>query len=124
MGNRLARATSMNSLRNRLALVFFVITLLAILVLYMYVAPGLRSRLLDDRLASLAATARHDSGMIAKTIGSSIRGPGVQGVVETVGLTSGDRVTLLSVSFAGGRPELSPSADSSLSHTCYASYSR
>jgi two-component system, OmpR family, sensor kinase len=106
----------MNSLRNRLALVFFVITLLAILVLYMYVAPGLRSRLLDDRLASLAATARHDSGMIAKTIGSSIRGPGVQGVVETVGLTSGDRVTLLSVSFAGGRPELSPSADSSLSH--------
>lgn len=114
--NRLIRATSMNSLRNRLALVFFAITLLAIAVLYMYVAPGLRSRLLDDRVASLAGTARQDSGAIRQTIGSSIGGPEVQSIVEKAGLTSGDRVTLLSVSFAGKRPQLSRFADSNLSH--------
>ncbi|HWF72044.1 MAG TPA: HAMP domain-containing protein, partial [Solirubrobacteraceae bacterium] len=113
---RLVLATSMNSLRNRLALVFFAITLLAIAVLYMSVAPGLRSRLLSDRLASLATTAHQDSSAIAETIGSSTSGPHVQGIVERAGLTSGDRVTLLSVSFAGGRPQLTPVADSSLSH--------
>jgi len=113
---RLALATSMNSLRNRLALIIFGITLLAIAVLYMYVAPGLRSRLLDDRLASLAAAARRDSGTIEQTIGSSASGHDVQSIVEQAGLTSGDRVTLLSVSFANGRPQLSASADSNLSH--------
>jgi signal transduction histidine kinase len=106
----------MNSLRNRLALVFFAITLLAIAVLYLYVAPGLRSRLVNDRLASLAGTARQHSAEIAQTIGGRVGGHGVQSVVEQVGLTSGDRVTLLSVSFAAGRPQLSPFADSNLSH--------
>ncbi|HEY5317028.1 MAG TPA: HAMP domain-containing sensor histidine kinase [Solirubrobacteraceae bacterium] len=113
---RVARAASVNSLRNRLALVFFAITFLAIAVLYMYVAPGLRSRLLDDQLASLAAAAHRNSGTIEQTIGSSLEGPDVQSIVEKVGLTSGDRVTMLSVSLAGGRPQLSASADSNLSH--------
>ncbi len=114
--SRFAAAMSMNSLRNRLALIFFGITLLAIAVLYLYVAPGLRSRLLNDQLASLAAAARRNSATIEQTIGSSLSGPDVQSIVEKAGLTSGDRVTLLSVSFAGGRPQLSASADSSLSH--------
>jgi two-component system OmpR family sensor kinase len=105
-----------NSLRNRLALLFFAITFLAIAVLYMYVAPGLRSRLLNDQLASLAIAARRDSGTIEQTIGSSVAGPDVQSIVEKAGLTSGDRVTLLSVSFADGQPQLSPFADSNLSH--------
>jgi signal transduction histidine kinase len=106
----------MNSLRNRLTFVFFAITFLAIAVLYMYVAPGLRSRLLGDQLASLATAARHNSGTIERTIGSSVAGSGVQRIVEKVGLTSGDRVTLLSVSVADGQPQLSPFADSNLSH--------
>ncbi|HEY2159848.1 MAG TPA: HAMP domain-containing sensor histidine kinase, partial [Solirubrobacteraceae bacterium] len=114
--DRLAQATSMNSLRNRLAMVFFGITLLAIAVMYLYVAPGLQSRLLDDQLAALANAARRDSGMIGQTIGTSANGPVVQGIVANAGLNSGDRVTLLSVSFAGGQPQLTPTADSNLSH--------
>ena len=110
------RATSVNSLRNRLALLFFAITLMAIAVLYLYVAPGLRSRLLSDQLASLATAARRNSATIEQTIGSSLGGPDVQSIVEKVGLTSGDRVTLLSVSLAGGQPQLSAFADSNLSH--------
>ncbi len=42
------------SLRNRLVLVFFAITVLAFAALYLYVTPGLRTRLVDARL--------HDSG--------------------------------------------------------------
>jgi signal transduction histidine kinase len=114
--NRLALATSIDSLRNRLALIFFGITLLAIAVLYLLVAPGLRSRLLNDQLASLANAARSDSGMIEKTIGTSASGTEVQSLVEQAGLSSGDRVTLLSVSVAEGRPQLIASADSNLSH--------
>src|SRR5437764_80389 len=45
------------SLRNRLALAFFAITFVAIVVLYVYVAPGLRSRLLSERLNELEAAA-------------------------------------------------------------------
>ncbi|MEA2198631.1 MAG: hypothetical protein QOJ25_2682 [Solirubrobacteraceae bacterium] len=112
----MAVAVSLNSLRNRVTLVFFAITFLAIVVLYMYVAPGLRSRLLNDQLHSLATAARRTSGQIEQTIGSSLGGPDVQGVVERAGLISGNRVTLLSVSFAGGRPQLAAFADSSLSH--------
>jgi two-component system OmpR family sensor kinase len=106
----------MNSLRNRVALLFFGITLFAIAVLYLYVAPGLRSRLLNDQLSSLATAARRTSGTIEQTIGSTLGGPGVQSIVERAGLMSGDRVTLLSVSFAAGRPQLAAFADSSLSH--------
>jgi two-component system OmpR family sensor kinase len=112
----MGRAMSMNSLRNRLALLFFAITFVAIAVLYLYVAPGLRSRLLNDELASLAAAAHRTSATIEQTIGSSVGGPDVQSIVENAGLTSGDRVTLLAVSLAGGQPQLSPFADSNLSH--------
>jgi signal transduction histidine kinase len=114
--HRATRALSLNSLRNRLALLIFAITLLAIAVLYLYVAPGLRSRLLGDQLASLATAAHRHSAAIEQTIGSDVTGPDVQNIVEKVGLTSGDRITLLSVSFADGQPQLSAVADSNLSH--------
>ena len=50
------------SLRNRLALVFFVITLVAIAALYLYVAPGLQSRLVDQKLSELSVAAQRYSG--------------------------------------------------------------
>ena len=45
------------SLRNRLALVFFAITFVAIGVLYLYVAPGLETRLISEKLQALAGAA-------------------------------------------------------------------
>ena len=59
------------SLRNRLASVFFAITLVAIAALYLYVAPGLQTRLVNQKRSELAAGARRYSGPIAETIGSS-----------------------------------------------------
>ena len=60
------------SLSNRLALLFSAIVLMAFAVLYLYVAPGLQTRLLGDQLAQLASDARTHSGAIARTVGTSV----------------------------------------------------
>ncbi len=102
----------LRSLRNRLALMFFAITLLAIAALYVYVAPGLGSRLLGEKLESMAQIARRDSGAIARTVGSSEPQRVVRGDVLSAAVRSGDGVTLLLVNHVGGRPELSAVASS------------
>jgi len=102
----------LRSLRNRLALVFFAITLLAIAALYLYVAPGLRTRLVDERLHELLAAARADSPPIARVIGSSAPAAVVRHRVDGAALQSGDRVTLLLVASTAAGLQLSPEADS------------
>jgi signal transduction histidine kinase len=101
------------SLRNRLALVFFAITLVAIAALYLYVAPGLRSRLLSQRMGELASAARTDSTQIVNTVGSTEPARAVQQKVDAAALNSGDRVTLLLVSRTPTGIQLSAQADSS-----------
>ena len=59
------------SLSNKLALFFAAVTFLAIGVLYLYVAPGLQRRLVDEKLSQLAGSARRYSGPIAQTVGAS-----------------------------------------------------
>jgi signal transduction histidine kinase len=101
------------SLRNRLALVFFAVTLVAIAALYLYVAPGLRSRLLTQRMGELAGVARTDSSQIVKTVGSTEPASAVQQKVDAAALSSGDRVSLLLVSRTPTGLQLSAQADSS-----------
>ncbi|HEV3127613.1 MAG TPA: HAMP domain-containing sensor histidine kinase [Solirubrobacteraceae bacterium] len=101
------------SLRNRLALAFFAITFVAIVVLYVYVAPGLRSRLISERLNELEAVATGTSGQIVRTVGSPDPLTQVVGKVDTAALRTGDRVTLLLVTHTSGGLQLSPQADSS-----------
>ncbi|HEY1507889.1 MAG TPA: HAMP domain-containing sensor histidine kinase [Solirubrobacteraceae bacterium] len=100
------------SLRNRLAFVFFAITLVAIAALYLYVAPGLQTRLVGQKRSELAADARRYSREIAGTVGSADPLSVVRNRVDAAGLSSGDRVTLLLVSQAPGGTQLSPEADS------------
>jgi signal transduction histidine kinase len=101
------------SLRNRLALVFFAITFVAIAALYIYVAPGLQTRLIDEKLRALSSAAVQSSGLIIKTVGAADTAATVQAKVRDAGLASGDRVTLLSVPLATGGPQLFQQADSS-----------
>jgi signal transduction histidine kinase len=101
------------SLRNRLALVFFAITLLAIGVLYLYVAPGLESRLLGDKLTELSDAAESHSGPIRLTVGSADPAPVVRATVLRAALMSGSRVTLVAVNRAQGTLQLFSQADSS-----------
>ena len=103
------------SLRNRLALVFFAITFVAIGVLYLYVAPGLQTRLINEKLQALAQAAHKASTPIAATVGGAEPAATVRGLVRSGGARSGDRVTLLSVSQAlvPNGPQLTTQADSS-----------
>jgi two-component system, OmpR family, sensor kinase len=103
------------SLSNKLALGFAAITFLAIGVLYLYVAPGLQTRLVDEKLKGLASAAHTDSGPITQTVGGSDALPAIQARVNAAALSSGARVTLLSVSvaIAPNGPQLSLLADSS-----------
>jgi two-component system OmpR family sensor kinase len=100
------------SLRNRLALVFFMITLLSVAALYLYVAPGLQSRLMGEKLTLLAHSARAHSGPLRRTVGSSTSLPAVHRLIARTANLTGDRVTLLSVNQAEGRPQLARVADS------------
>jgi signal transduction histidine kinase len=103
------------SLSNKLALLFAAVTLSAIGVLYLYVAPGLQKRLIDEKLKELSGVALRHSGPIARTIGSRASLAVVRARVNTAAAGSGTRVTLLSVTIAvsSGGPQLSVLADSS-----------
>jgi two-component system OmpR family sensor kinase len=101
------------SLRNRLTLVFSAIVFVALAVLYLYVAPGLQTRLERDQLAGLAGDATAHSRPIARTIGTSAPLATVEGRVNAAALATGVRVTLLLVNHVSGAPELSTLADSS-----------
>ena len=59
------------SLSNKLALLFAGVTFLAIGVLYLYVAPGLQTRLIDQKLSELALSAQRHSAPIESTVGSA-----------------------------------------------------
>jgi signal transduction histidine kinase len=100
------------SLRNRLALVFFAITLLAVGALYLYVAPGLQSRLTGEKLTSLVATARTHTPPLRRALGSSTPLPRVRALVDETARSSGDRVTLEAVNRSLGATQLSTVADS------------
>lgn len=102
------------SLRNRLALVFAAITLLAIGSLYLYIAPGLRGRLVENRVTELARAAGRYSPLIARTVGSAISGRRILQLVDEIAGRAGARVTLFSVAEATSPsgPQLFTIADS------------
>lgn len=102
------------SLSNRLALLFAAITFLAIGVLYVYVAPGLQTRLIHVKLTQLSVSLRRYSGPIARTVGGPEPLPVIKAEVASEALATGSRVTVLSVSTAvvPGGPQLSRLADS------------
>ena len=101
------------SLRNRLVLFIFAITLAAIGALYLYVAPGLQTRLVNERVAELSADARRESPRIVRTVGTSLPLATVRARVDAASLATGDRVTLLLVTRTPGGPQFSALADSS-----------
>jgi two-component system, OmpR family, sensor kinase len=102
------------SLSNRLAVVFFAITALAIGALYLYVAPGLQSRLMGEKLTALAGNARMHSGRLSHAVGSSTPLRDVRKLVNQTAAISGNRVSLLSVNVVQGSIQLSKLADSGM----------
>jgi len=89
---------AMRSIRNRLALLFFAITLAAIGVVYFYVAPSLESNLRAQRRRTRAAAAAADSDPLQMAIGSAVDKSGVDREVGQAADRSSARVTLLGIS--------------------------
>jgi signal transduction histidine kinase len=102
------------SLSNKLALLFAAVMFVAIGVLYLYVAPGLQTRLINQKLSELALSAQRHSGPIENTVGSADTPRAIHARVNSAALGSGARVTLFAVAtaVAPAGPQLTRLADS------------
>jgi signal transduction histidine kinase len=102
----------MHSLRNRLTLVFFAITLTAVAGIYLYVVPPLESRLRAEKLRGLTADTRAYSADLIRAIGGDVDAPGVDRLVRQAADGAGARVTLYGVSGDAEGLRLFPISDS------------
>ncbi len=109
---RRGRWTIRLGLSGKLSLGFFAITLLAIAALYLFIAPGLQSRLIDSKLSELRSTAATRSHALGATVGTSMPLPAVRRIVMSISNSTSDRVTLLLVSEVDGEVQLSTEMDS------------
>lgn len=102
------------SLSNKLALLIAAVMFLAIGVLYLYIAPGLQTRLINQKLSELAISSQRHSAPIERTVGSDDTPRAIRARVNGASLGSGARVTLFSVAsaVAPAGPQLTRIADS------------
>jgi two-component system, OmpR family, sensor kinase len=85
------------SIRRRLALLYFAITLAAVAVVYFYVAPPLESNLRSEKLRNLAIAADAYARPLERAIGSNIDSKQIDRDVRRVADRSNTRATLLGV---------------------------
>ena len=95
--SRRGRPLRWRSIKNRLALLFFSITFVAIAVVYFYVAPTLGSSLRTQKVHSLEIAAKAYSRALAQTAALRSSTPRVLLEVHHAAAVSSDRVTLLGV---------------------------
>ncbi len=87
----------LRSLRTRLTVLFFAVTFVAVGVVFFYVAPQLEASLREQKLRSLARTARAHTPKIRKLVLSSATSREVGQMVATTGDKTSTRVTLMTV---------------------------
>jgi two-component system, OmpR family, sensor kinase len=90
----------MNSVRNRLALLFFIITAAAVGFIYLYVVPQLRSSLTAERLRNLESVATEQSARLAAAMREGTSQADLRRLIRDIDQRTGARVTVLGV-----RPE-------------------
>ncbi|MGI8803406.1 MAG: ATP-binding protein [Solirubrobacteraceae bacterium] len=86
------------SIRNQLALLFFLITLIAISGVYVYVTPSLETSLRRQKLAALQTTATAALAPLARTVGTTIDAAGVDRAVRDAADRAGAHIALLGIS--------------------------
>jgi two-component system OmpR family sensor kinase len=87
----------LRSLRTRLTILSFAVTLVAVGVILFYVAPQLESSLREQKLRSLTTTATAFTPLIAKLVRNNGTADDINALVAQVSERSNTRVTLLSV---------------------------
>src|SRR5436190_23713108 len=95
----------MNSVRNRLAALFFVITAAAIGFIYLYVVPQLRSSLTAERLQRLERVGEAQSGPLAMALRHGASKPRLRRLAGGLAQRADARVTLVIVRPGPGAPE-------------------
>jgi two-component system, OmpR family, sensor kinase len=87
----------LRSLRTRLTLLFFAVTLVAVAVVFFYVAPQLESSLRKEKLRSLAKTAQAFTPLIAGPVRKNATSEQIDRLVAGIGDRTNTQVTLLLV---------------------------
>ncbi len=87
----------MNSVRNRLALLFFVIMLGAVGFIYLYVVPQLRSSLTAEQLRNLEEEATAQSGRLGAAMREGIGQAELRDLIRRIATVTESRVTVLGV---------------------------
>ena len=87
----------MLSLRNRLAALFFLTTVFAVVVVYLYVTPQLQTSLREQKQSSLADSASELSEPVLDAVESGMARADLETSVAEVADRAGARVTLLAV---------------------------
>src|SRR3954451_19727842 len=87
----------LRSLRNRLALLFFAVTALALATVIFVFLPQLESQIVDQKLGELRKSAAAAAPRLQRVIGSEVTSNGVTKLVRTISDKANARVTLLGV---------------------------
>ena len=97
-GTRDWRPRYPRSIRNRLAIGSLLVTAAAIVSVYLYVVPQLRTRLQDQKLQALVVAAQHYTAPVLSLVGTSANERVVNDAVRAAAANAGARVTLLGTS--------------------------
>jgi signal transduction histidine kinase len=95
----------MNSVRNRLALLFFVIMAAAVGFIYLYVVPQLRSTLTAEQLRHLEEVATEQSDRLADAMRDGLPQQELRELIRRIATTTETRVTVLGVREGPTGPE-------------------
>jgi signal transduction histidine kinase len=95
----------MNSVRNRLALLFFVIIAAAVGFIYLYVVPQLRSSLTAERLDQLEQVAAEQTPQLEAALARATPPRPLEALVRGIDQRSGSRLTVLGVREGTDGPE-------------------
>jgi two-component system, OmpR family, sensor kinase len=98
LARRLGGLALTRSIRNRLALLFFGITVAAIGGVYLYVTPSLESSLRGQKVRNLEGLAVAAAPALTRTVGSNIDRIGVADAVRDAADRTGAHLTLLGIS--------------------------
>src|SRR3954466_7711230 len=91
------RLRPLRSLRNRLALLFFAVTALALATVVFFFLPRLESQIRDQKVGELRKGAIAVAPRLERVIGSEVTAKGVTRLARTISDRTNARVTLLGV---------------------------
>src|SRR3954449_2940039 len=91
------RLRPLRSLRNRLALLFFAVTALALATVVFVFLPQLESQIVDQKLGGLRRSALAAAPRLEQVVGSEVTAQGVTALVRGISDRANSRVTLLGV---------------------------